>query len=173
MRQARRRHAVEMQHMARRPFAKQAVILDYNNAFMIEPYRHGSSTSASRFPVTKAELNTASKRSHQRLLMHSSNAVRDFGTLRSVSDGTDDSGTLAARPVSFEPTSDGLAAVSTFLIQMPHCAAVQKANGQSLISFGCVLVSTGNGAKAVHPVLPQKPARRRNLSSDASSVQET
>ena len=49
--------------------------------------------------------------------MHS-NAVRDFGGgLRSV-DGHEDLTSLNPKPLSVEPTSDGQAAVATFLVQV-------------------------------------------------------
>ena len=48
--------------------------------------------------------------------MHT-NAVRDFGGLRAV-DGHEDLTSLTPRPLSVEPTSDGQAAVSTFLVQV-------------------------------------------------------
>ena len=166
LRQARRRHAVEMQHMARRPFATQSVVLDYNNSFTSDTFRQ-----MSKFPLGKPELATANKRSHQRLLLHN-NAVRDFGSLRSAMDLHEDFPVLYARPMSVEPTSDGLSAVSTFLVQMPHCAAVQKANGQSLISFGCVLVSSSGTKSVSQQNLPHKNARRRNLSDSAAIGQE-
>ena len=60
LRQARRRHAVEMQHMARRPFATQSVVLEYSNAYMLEPYRQLAKCSTG-----KADQNSGSKKSHQ------------------------------------------------------------------------------------------------------------
>ena len=60
LRQARRRHAVEMQHMARRPFASQSVVLEYHNPCMLEPYRQ-----LTKFSSSKADLNMAHKKSHQ------------------------------------------------------------------------------------------------------------
>ena len=166
LRQARRRHAVEMQHMARRPFATQSVVLDYNNAFTSDTFRQ-----MSKFPLSKPELAVANKRSHQRLLLHS-NAVRDFGSLRSAMDLHEDLPMLYARPLAVEPTSDGVSAVSTFLVQMPHCAAVQKANGQSLISFGCVLAYSAGNKTVSQQNLPVKHTRRRNLSDSAAIGQE-
>ena len=60
LRQARRRHAVEMQHMARRPFATQSVVLEYSNAYLLEPYRQLAKCSTG-----KADQNSGSKKSHQ------------------------------------------------------------------------------------------------------------
>jgi multipile epidermal growth factor-like domains protein 8 len=136
LRRARRRHAVEMQHMARRPFASQPVFIDHNrgDGFTAENFRHLPKGS-------KADFGAKKSHSHQRLLLHN-NAVRDFGSSRLSHDVTDDSTPTLSRPLAFEPTFDGLAAVSTFLVQMPNCAVLEKANGQSLISFGCVLIST-------------------------------
>ena len=173
LRRARRRHAVEMQSMARRPFASQSVAIDNNGdeAFSTENFRHLLKVSKVDFAGGVGGIRK-SLHQHQRLLLHS-NAVRDLGSSRAGHDATDDSSpmTILPRPLAFEQTSDGLAAVSTFLVQMPNCAALEKANGQSLISFGCVLVSTNSTSsmKSTHPNLPQKSSRRRNLSSDGST----
>ena len=164
LRRARRRHAVEMQHMARRPFATQSVVI--GDVFNAENFRMPPKMS------TKPDAQPKRAHHHQRLLLHG-NAVRDF--TRFSSDSTDDSSAnVSLRPLAFEPTGDGASAVSTFLVQMPSCAAAQKASGQSLISFGCVLVSgTSSGSKQSHLNVPQKQSRRRNLSGDGSSNQES
>jgi hypothetical protein len=70
---------------------------------------------------------------HQRLILHN-NAVRDLGHGRGLHD--DVSAAASSRPLAHEPTSDGVASVLTFFVQMPECAAAQKASGQSLIRSG-------------------------------------
>ncbi len=52
--------------------------------------------------------------------------------------------TALPKPVASEPTADGQAVVATLIIEMPESAVNEKANGQSLISFGCALITPIN-----------------------------
>ncbi|CAN7993578.1 unnamed protein product, partial [Ixodes hexagonus] len=101
VRRARRLHAAQMEHMARRPFARVCLALPEEG----EPLRS---------PLRKKQTRRA---------------------LRDSPKGTAPTGG-AARPVAIEPTGDGVAAVTTLLVQLPGglSAPVRLALGSALVT---------------------------------------
>lgn len=118
VRRARRLHAAQMEHMARRPFARVCLLMvpDDDSCYATgEVYRS---------PARKKQSRRA---------------------LRESPKGTGVTGSGGLRPVAVEPTGDGAAAVTTLLLQLPGglAAPVRLALGSALVS-----VRAGGGGAA-------------------------
>lgn len=112
LRRARQRHAVEMEHMASRPFAKMLVIIEDDLEDLVDFFPYSPSY------ITKKPK--GNKHGHGR------------DSPRFLS--TDDK--YAVRPLAVEPTDDSVAAVNTVFFQLPggDSAPVRLALGSALVS---------------------------------------
>lgn len=114
LRRARQRHAVEMEHMASRPFAKMLVIIDddpdENDFYLYSPY------ITKKYKPVKC------------------NHGRDSPKFLSGGGGGGDD-KYCVRPVAIEPTDDGVASVNTMFFQLPggETAPVRLSLGSALV----------------------------------------
>ena len=122
MRRARRRHAVEMTIMAQRPFASQFVIIDQDNEPFLSRY-HNSPSSRRR---TKSRFQAVCSAHHH-------NAIRDKDSPTKRLLPEPDT-RYSVRAITMEPTADGIAAVTSVLVQLP--------GPQKKLEIGSVLINT-------------------------------
>jgi len=122
LQRARRRHAVEMTIMAQRPFASQFVIIDQDTEPFLSRY-HNSPTSRKR---TKNRFQAVCS-AHQ----HNMIRDKDSPTKRLLPEPDTRYG---VRAITMEPTVDGVAAVTSVLVQLP--------GQQKKLEIGSVLINT-------------------------------
>lgn len=115
VRRARRRHVVEMLHMAKRPFATVTLLLDFSRDSDDLSASHSSTASTSQSPHRKKQ-----RKQH-------TPSVGDI------------------RPIAVEPTDDGVAAVGTVFLRLPggREAPVRLALASSLILLARVYPLNG------------------------------
>ena len=140
-RRARERQAVEMEHMARRPFAAVAVFLEANvrgQTGSIENKRaaghtvgiqvhHTTLTAQLCSPLRWKRRQTQRPQDHHHAQLHhqfhAPNVVPDPESLAGRPAVANGSGFQArhidVRPLAVEPTADGVAAVATLIVQLP------------------------------------------------------
>ena len=127
-RRAIQRHEVELQHLARRPFARATVDLSAR-ATTAGTAAAGEAAcfQAYNTTTTNQAINTNKRRS-KFLQQHQNNTVRDSSSPIRTCD------LISVRPMAIEPLNQGKIAVATILIHMP-----QYSVNQSLM-FGSVLI---------------------------------
>ena len=121
-RRAIQRHEVELQHLARRPFARATVDL---SARATAAAGGGEAAAFQAYNTTSQQTNVNKRKSK---FLPQSNTVRDSSSpiIRTCD--------LSVRPMAIEPLNQGKIAVATILIHMP-----QYSVNQSLM-FGSVLI---------------------------------
>ena len=136
-RRARERQAVEMEHMARRPFATVSVYLEAivrGQAGLPDSKRAGQSVGLQVHHTTlTAQLCSplrwkrrhASRPDHHHNQHHSFHGASTLpeqeaaGRLAGANGGIPQPRHIDIRPLAVEPTSDGVAAIATLIVQLP------------------------------------------------------
>lgn len=164
IRRARRRHVVEMLHMAKRPFASATVLLDD----LGRPVRlavpsgaaagggvGGSSGTAITAQAASASSSSGQSPSRKKQQQHRA-AASTAGTAAGAGSSFLVTSNSGVSPVAVEPTDDSLAGVATVLVRLPggREAPVRMALASSLILLARVYPSNGRAflrRRSAHP----------------------
>ena len=123
-RRAIQRHEVELQHLARRPFARATVDLSARSATAAG----ATAGEAACFQAYNTSQTNVNKRKSKFLQTHQNNTVRDSSSPIRTCD------LPSVRPMAIEPLNQGKIAVATILIHMPQYNVSQS------LMFGSVLI---------------------------------
>lgn len=158
IRRARRRHVVEMLHMAKRPFASATVLMDGPGPPPYACVAHYSGALGAHSSAQGATAASVSGPSPSRKKQHRS--VGGAGVVPVAGAGSLGAPPVRANngvvPVAVELTDDGVAAVATVLVRLPggRDAPVRMALASSLILLSRVYPTNGRAflrRRSAHP----------------------
>ena len=132
-RRARERQAVEMMHMARRPFATVSVFLEATNRQMNAPDKRQSHTTLASQLCSPLRWKRRQTRTEHSISSHV--ATNGFEFRNDGSHTTLLARTPDIRPIAVEPTADSIAAIATLIVHLPgaRLARTQLALGSALV----------------------------------------
>ncbi|XP_053675074.1 multiple epidermal growth factor-like domains protein 8 [Anopheles nili] len=155
MRRARRRHVVEMLHMAKRPFGRVNLSLESPSEATVTPAPQRRRGRASKHASGSANSNAVTSHgAHHHHHQHHSHLQQyhqqDIG------------------PIALEPTADNYAAVGTVFVRLPG-----KQKSQMTLSLASALIVMGRSSSSGHPSHSRNASgghHRRRSSPGGSSV---